>query len=75
MFTSAVDRLTHQAFHVIRFSVLQEQVDEHDRDEQGDGLEVGLGVSVVLVRQLVEMRSVKNEVLSGKKLTKNKVKS
>jgi hypothetical protein len=70
MFTSAVDRLTHQAFHVIGFSVLQEQVDEHDRDEQGDGLEVGLRVSMLLVRGLEEMRSVKNEVLSGKKTYK-----
>lgn len=51
-------KLTHQAFHVIGFSVLQEQVDEHDRDEQGDGLEVGLGVSMLPAKG--------NEMKSGK---------
>jgi hypothetical protein len=61
MFTSAVNRLTHQAFHVVGFSVLQEQVDEHDRDEQGDGLEVGLEVSMIPVREKkeVEMRQLR----------------
>jgi len=44
-------KLTHQAFHVIGFSVLQEQVDEHNRDEQGDCLEVGLGVSMLPARE------------------------
>lgn len=39
--------LTHDTFHVVGAAVLQEQVDQHDRDEEGDRFKVGLIISSV----------------------------
>ena len=45
-----VERDEHETLHVVRLAVLDEEVDEQDRDEEDNGLEVGEEQRQVVVR-------------------------